>query len=161
MRSSIFDGSIFRARVDKEKVKIFPEGGLGYLIGPILALVSNSFISAYLQKYYTDVLGLAKWAPLFLILLQLLSVILIVAGNVLVGKLMNKLNTKAGKARPLLLVSIPLIILAFFVMFFFTPWPEAVGGEGNNVVTLVLVAVGYNLYFAVGYPHVIAKLEVY
>ena len=152
MRSSIFDGSIFRARVDKEKVKIFPEGGLGYLIGPILALVSNSFISAYLQKYYTDVLGLNKWAGIFLILLQLLSVILIVAGNILVGKLMNKLNTKAGKARPLLLVSIPLIILAFFVMFFFTPFPESAGGNGNDILAIVLVAVGYNLYFAVGYP---------
>ena len=152
MKSSFFDGSIFRARVDKEKAKIFPEGGLGYLIGPILALVSNSFISAYLQKYYTDILGLNKWAPVFLILLQVLSVVLIVAGNILVGKLMNKLNTKAGKARPLLLISVPLIILAFFVMFFFTPWPEAVGGQGNNILTLVMVAVGYNLYFAVGYP---------
>ena len=152
MKSSFFDSSIFRARVDKEKTKIFPEGGLGYLVGPILALISNSFISSYLQKYYTDVLGLNNWAPLFLILLQVLSVILVVAGNLLVGRLLNKLNTKAGKARPLLLVSIPLIILAFFVIFFFTPFPEAAGGNGNNVLTLVLVALGYNLYFSVGYP---------
>ena len=85
MRSSIFDSSIFSARVDKQKAKIFPEGGLGYLVGPILALISNSFISSYLQKYYTDVLGLNKWAPIFLILLQVLSVILIIAGNILVG----------------------------------------------------------------------------
>ena len=152
MRSSIFDGSIFRARVDKEKAKIFPEGGLGYLVGPVLALISNSFISSYLQKYYTDVLGLSSWAPLFLILLQVLSVILVIAGNILVGKLMNKLNTKAGKARPLLLISIPLIILAFFVIFFFTPRPQSAGGNGNDVLTLVMVALGYNLYFAVGYP---------
>ena len=152
MRSSIFDNSIFRARVDKERAKIFPEGGLGYLVGPVLALISNSFIASYLQKYYTDVLGLNKWAPLFLILLQVLSVILIIAGNILVGRLMNKLNTKAGKARPLLLISIPLVVLAFFVMFFFTPFPEAAGGTGNNVLTLVMVAVGYNLYFSVGYP---------
>ena len=152
MRSSIFDSSIFSARVDKQKAKIFPEGGLGYLVGPILALISNSFISSYLQKYYTDVLGLNKWAPIFLILLQVLSVILIIAGNILVGRLMNKLNTKAGKARPLLLVSIPLVILAFFVMFWFTPFPESAGGNGNDILTLVLVAVGYNLYFAVGYP---------
>ena len=110
MRSSIFDNSIFRARVDKEKAKIFPEGGLGYLVGPVLALISNSFIAAYLQKYYTDVLGLNKWAPFFLVLLQLVSVIFIVAGNIIVGKIMNKLNSKAGRARPLLLISIPLII---------------------------------------------------
>ena len=152
MRSSIFDHSIFRARVDKEKAKIFPEGGLGYLVGPILALVSNSFIAAYLQKYYTDVLGLNKWAPAFLVLLQLVSVIFIVAGNIIVGKLMNKLNSKAGRARPLLLISIPLIILAFFVMFFFTPFPDLMAGEKKNIGTLILVALGYNLYFAVGYP---------
>ena len=152
MRSSIFDHSIFRARVDKEKAKIFPEGGLGYLVGPILALVSNSFIAAYLQKYYTDVLGLNKWAPAFLVLLQLVSVIFIVAGNIIVGKLMNKLNSKAGRARPLLLISIPLIILAFFVIFFFTPFPDLMAGEKKNFVTLLMVALGYNLYFAVGYP---------
>ena len=152
MRSSIFDHSIFRARVDKEKAKIFPEGGLGYLIGPILALVSNSFIAAYLQKYYTDVLGLNKWAPAFLVLLQLVSVIFIVAGNIIVGKIMNKLNSKAGRARPLLLISVPLIILAFFVMFFFTPFPDLAAGEKKNFVTLLMVALGYNLYFAVGYP---------
>lgn len=152
MRSSIFDNSIFRARVSKEKVKLFPEGGLGYLVGPILALVSNSFIAAYLQKYYTDVLGLNKWAPFFLVLLQLVSVIFIVAGNIIVGKLMNKLNSKAGRARPLLLISIPLIILAFFVMFFWTPFPDVLAGEKKNFGTLVMVALGYNLYFAVGYP---------
>lgn len=152
MRSSIFDNSIFRARVSKEKAKIFPEGGLGYLVGPILALVSNSFIAAYLQKYYTDVLGINKWAPAFLVILQLVSVVFIVLGNVLVGKLMNKLNTKAGRARPLLLVSIPLIILAFFVMFFWTPFPDLLAGEKKNIWTLIMVAAGYNLYFAVGYP---------
>ena len=152
MRSSIFDNSIFRARVDKEKAKIFPEGGLGYLVGPVLALISNSFIAAYLQKYYTDVLGLNKWAPFFLVLLQLVSVIFIVAGNIIVGKIMNKLNSKAGRARPLLLISVPLIILAFFVMFFFTPFPDLAAGEKKNFVTLLMVALGYNLYFAVGYP---------
>ena len=151
MRSSIFDNSIFRARVSKEKAKIFPEGGLGYLIGPILALISNSFIAAYLQKYYTDVLGLSKLVPYYLVVLQLGSVAFIVAGNIIVGKLMNKLNSKAGRARPLLLISIPLIILAFFFMFFFSPMPKGDSGR-KNFITLLMVAIGYNLYFAVGYP---------
>ena len=66
--------------VDKTKAKLFPEGVLGYLAGPVLALISNSFIANYLLKYYTDVLGLQKSAPVFLILLQVLSVILVVAG---------------------------------------------------------------------------------
>lgn len=152
MKSSIFDKPLFGARVDKIKTKLFPEGLLGYLVGPILALISNSFISSYLQKYYTDVLGLSSWAPVFLILLQVLSVILVIAGNLIVGRLMNKFNTKAGKARPLLLVSLPLIVLAFFVMFFFTPLKATSGVNANGVVTCIFVALGYNLYFSVGYP---------
>lgn len=152
MRSSIFDKPIFRARVNKEKAKIFPEGALGYLLGPILALVSNSFIAAYLQKYYTDVLGLTSWAPYFLVVLQLGSVAFIVIGNIIVGKIMNKLNTKAGRARPLMLISIPLIVLAFAVMFWLTPYPDVNAGEKANFGVLLMIALGYNLYFAVGYP---------
>ena len=148
MKSSLFDKPLFRARVDKNKSKLFPEGAIGYLLGPILALVSNSFISSYLTKYYTDVLGLSNWAPLFLVLLQVLSVILVVAGNILVGKLMDKMVTKAGKARPLLLISLPLILLAFFAMFWFTPFPN----DDNKIAVLIMVAVGYNLYFSIGYP---------
>lgn len=152
MRSSIFDKPIFRARVNKEKAKIFPEGTFGYLLGPILALVSNSFIAAYLQKYYTDVLGLTTWAPYFLVVLQLGSVAFIVIGNIIVGKIMNKLNSKAGRARPLLLISIPLVVLAFAVMFWLTPYPDVNAGEKANFGVLLLIALGYNLYFAVGYP---------
>ena len=152
MRSSIFDKPIFRARVNKEKAKIFPEGALGYLLGPILALVSNSFIAAYLQKYYTDVLGLTTWAPYFLVVLQLGSVAFIVIGNIIVGKIMNKLNSKAGRARPLLLISIPLVVLAFAVMFWLTPYPDVNAGEKANFGILIMIALGYNLYFSVGYP---------
>ena len=152
MRSSIFDKPIFRARVSKEKAKIFPEGALGYLLGPILALVSNSFIAAYLQKYYTDVLGLTTWAPYFLVVLQLGSVAFIVIGNIIVGKIMNKLNSKAGRARPLLLISIPLVVLAFAVMFWLTPYPDVNAGEKANFGVLIMIALGYNLYFSVGYP---------
>lgn len=152
MKSSIFDKPLFRARVDKNNAKLFPEGALGYLVGPILALVSNSFIASYLQKYYTDVLGLSSWAPVFLILLQVLSVILVVTGNLVVGRLINKYNTKAGRARPLLLISLPLLVLAFFVIFFFTPMKASSGINENGLITCIMVAIGYNLYFSVGYP---------
>ena len=136
--------------VDKTKTKLFPEGALGYLVGPVLALISNSFIANYLLKYYTDVLGLQKSAPVFLILLQVLSVILVIAGNIIVGKLMNRFNTKFGRARPLMLVAIPLIALAFLTMFIFTPFPDEAGN--NHLLVLVMVTIGYNLYYAVGYP---------
>ena len=136
--------------VNKTKSKLFPEGALGYLVGPVLALISNAFIANYLLKYYTDVLGLQKSAPLFLILLQVISTALVIVGNIVVGKLMNKFNTKFGRARPLLLVAIPLIALAFVAMFLLTPFPK--DDKSNQTLVLIMVAVGYNLYYSIGYP---------
>lgn len=157
MKSSFFDKPIFEARVDKKKAKIFPEGALGYLVGPVLALLANSFLSSYVLKYYTDVLGLTNpWAGPFLVLLQVLSVILVVLGNIVVGKLMDKLVSKAGKARPLLLLSGPFVALALMTIFWITPLTERVVIPGqtpeNAGLVMVLTAVGYNLFYAVGYP---------
>ena len=156
MKTSFFDKPLFEARVDKKKAKLIPEGVLGYLVGPVLALLANSFISSYLLKFYTDVLGLTQeWAGPFLVLLQVLSVILVVIGNLLVGKIMNGLNSKAGRARPLLLISGPLMALALFCIFYFTPLTKYELGSAtpsNAALVLILTAVGYNLFYAVGYP---------
>lgn len=153
---SVFDHKIFKSQVKSEKVKIFPELSIGYFIGPVLALISNTFLSSYLNKYYTDVLGFTSWAASFAILLPIVSVIFVVLGNILVGLLMNKNSSKAGKARPLLLIGAPLTLLAFVVIFFVTPLPVAAeGGEillKDNIATLIWSAVGYNLYFAIAYP---------
>lgn len=143
--------SIFASRIKSANVKIFPEALLGYLLGPILALFSNSVINTYLLRYYTDVMDLnSPWAGngLFLVLLQVCSAIIIIIGNIVVGKLMEKKKTKVGKARPLLVAGLPLIALAIFVMFF-APFPEE---NSSNIWTLILIAVGYNLYYAIAYP---------
>ncbi len=155
-KKSVFDNPLLSTKVKSANVKIFPEGGLGYFIGPTLALLSNSILSSYLNRYMTDVLGLKG---LYLTLLPVISVIFVVLGNILVGRLMDHSRTRAGKARPLILLSIPLSILALLFLFIFTPvafgtnpeHPQLTVGNPSNV-TLALFAIGYNLWFAVAYP---------
>lgn len=155
-KKSLFDNPLLSTKVKSAKVKIFPEGGLGYFIGPTLALLSNSILSSYLNRYMTDVLGLTGT---YLTLLPVISVIFVVLGNILVGRLMDHSRTRAGKARPLILLSIPLSILALLFLFIFTPvafkdnpaHPGLTVGD-PSIATLALFAVGYNLWFAVAYP---------
>ena len=157
------NSKFFSSRIKSANVKLFPEAALGYLLGPIMALISNAIINSYLLRYYTDVMGLGddSWvgSSLFLVLLQVLSAVIIVIGNIVVGKLMDKVKTKNGKARPLLIASLPLIALAIFVLFFAPfPWKEgAIPGtlkldESTALWAMIIMAVGYNLYYAICYP---------
>ena len=155
------NSKFFSSRIKSANVKLFPETALGYLLGPIMALISNAIINTYLLRYYTDVMGLGRddWAgsSLFLVLLQVLSAVIIVIGNIVVGKLMDKVKTKNGKARPLLIASLPLIALAIFVLFFAPfPWAEEGGvlklNKDTALVSMIVMAVGYNLYYAICYP---------
>ena len=157
------NSKFFSSRIKSANVKLFPEAALGYLLGPIMALISNAIINSYLLRYYTDVMGLGddSWvgSSLFLVLLQVLSAVIIVIGNLVVGRLMDKVKTKNGKARPLLIASLPLIALAIFVLFFAPfPWSEgAIPGtlklDTNTALwSMIVMAVGYNLYYAICYP---------
>ena len=156
------NSKFFSSRIKSANVKLFPEAALGYLLGPIMALISNAIINSYLLRYYTDVMGLGSddWtgSSLFLVLLQVLSAVIIVIGNLVVGKLMDKVKTKNGKARPLLIASLPLIALAIFSLFFAPfPWKENTLGiltldEGTALWSMIIMAVGYNLYYAICYP---------
>ncbi len=152
-KKSVFENPLLSTKVKSANVKIFPEGGLGYFIGPTLALLANSILSNYLNMYMTNVLGLNTWAPTFFTLLPVISVIFVVLGNIVVGRLMDRCRTKAGKARPLLLVSVPLSILALLVLFTFAPGVEGLAdSDSSRMITLVMLAVGYNLWFAIAYP---------
>ena len=94
---SIFENPILSTKVKSARAKIFPEGGLGYFIGPTLALLTNSVLSSYFNKYLTDVLNMNVWASWFVTWLPVVSVIFVVLGNILVGRLMDRNRTKAGK----------------------------------------------------------------
>ena len=151
-KKSFFDNPILRTRVKSANAKIFPEGLIGFFLGPTLALISNSVLSSYLNTYFTNVLDMNNWAATFFTILPVISVIFVVAGNILVGRLMDHLKTRAGKARPILLLALPLCILALLVIFIFSPFATADSEGSTQMLALVLLAIGYNLWFAIAYP---------
>ena len=157
-KKSFFETGLMRSKIKSQTVSLFPEAGLGYLLGPILALVGNGVINIWLIQYWDKVLGLGGWNPLFETLLPIISAIVIVIGNVLVGKLMERKPSLAGKARPLILISMPFLLVAMLVLF--NPWifpaaaDEATGGDFSQggLLASVLIAIGYNLYYAIAWP---------
>lgn len=112
----------------------------GYLIGPFGALLSSGIFTSILQNYFTDVL---KLNLTFLTTLQLFSTIFIVASNLIVGQLIERTKTLAGKARPWILLSALTLSVASILMFI-------VPFEG--IAKMIWIAIAYNLYYAVAYP---------
>ena len=136
--------------IKKNNVTLIPEGAIGYFIGPTLALLANSVMSNYFNKYMSDVLHINSWAKGFFTWLPVISVIFVVIGNIIVGKLMDNNVSRAGKARPLLLLSVPLSLLALLFLFVFCPYNAL--NDSWHTGALVCIAIGYNLWFAFAYP---------
>ncbi len=148
-KTSVFD-KLPPSLIKKNNVTLFPEGAIGYLVGPTLALLANSVLSNYFNKYMSDVLHINTWASAFFTWLPVVSVIFVVIGNILVGKLMDNSKSRNGKARPLLLLSLPISLLALLFLFVFSPYKA--GSDSWHTGALICIAIGYNLWFAFAYP---------
>ena len=148
-KGSVFD-KLPPSLIKKNNVTLIPEGAIGYLVGPTLALLANSVLSNYFNKYMTDVLHINSWASAFFTWLPVISVIFVVLGNILVGRLMDNIHSKNGKARPLLLVSVPISLLALLFLFVFSPYKA--DSTTWHTGALICIAIGYNLWFAFASP---------
>ena len=118
-KKSVFDNPILSTKVKSANVKL-PEIIFGYFIGPIGALLASGIFTSFLNNYWTEVLfkgQLTQGVQSFLTLLPLLSAILIVAGNLIAGQLIEKTRTRAGKARPWILLSSVLLGVSCILMF--------------------------------------------
>ncbi len=138
-KKNVWSGSLPGTWVKTDDVRL-PELLFGYFIGPFGALLSSGIFTSILQNYFTDVL---KLDLTFLSALQLISTVLIVAVNLVVGQLIERTGGVAGKARPWILLS-ALTLSVSCVLMFLVPF------EGT--AKMVWVAVAYNLYYAVAYP---------
>ncbi len=134
---------VFQTKITSANVQI-KEMLLGYFIGPFLAFISNAIFGTYLNRYYTDVIGLTNWAHTFAVLMPMVSVIFVILGNLFIGRLIDNNRSAHGKARPFLLKAAPLVVIAI-IMLFLAP-------NNGSALTLVWIAVSYNLYYAVAYP---------
>ncbi len=155
-RKSLFENPVFATRVKSANVKA-PELLFGYFLGPFGALLASGIFTSFLNRYWTDVLfvnykdadgALPAFITTFLTLLPMLSAILIVAGNLVAGQLIERTKTRGGKARPWILLSSVLLAAACILMFVI----PAGNGEKAPVAAMVLTAVAYNLYYSVAYP---------
>ena len=139
-KQGIWNNPLFRSKINSPNVRP-PEMLIGYFIGPFGALLSSGIFTGMLQKYLTDVL---KLDLNFLTGLQLLSTILIVIANLVVGQLIERTHTLAGKARPWILLS-ALTLSVACVLMFVVPFDDP-------VAKMVWIAIAYNLYYAVALP---------
>ena len=153
-KKSFFETGLMRSRIKSRTVSLFPEAGLGYLLGPILALFCNGVVNVWLVQYWHNVIGMGSWAPWLETLIPLVSSAIIIVGNILVGRLMERKPSLAGKARPLILLGMPLIAVALVLLFVF-PVPGAAdegkilagtAGMEGGIAASICAAVGYNLF---------------
>lgn len=138
-KSKLWNTGFTSSLAQKDKVTL-PETLLGYLVGPFGAMLSSGLFVSFLQTYLGDVLGLNAG---FLSVLQLVSTVLIVAANLIVGQLIERTRVLAGKARPWILLS-ALTLSVASVLMFIVPF--------QGTARYVWIAIAYNLYYAVAYP---------
>ena len=137
--------------IKKDNVTIFPEGAMGYLIGPTMAALANSVLANYYNTYMSNVLNINKWAGWFFTWIPVISVVFVIFGNILVGRLMDRNRTSAGKARPLLLLSVPISLVSLMILFVLSPYVNETM-QNRQTIALILMAVGYLGWFGFAYP---------
>ena len=139
MATKLLERRVFNSQV-KSKNVTGKEKWLGYLVGPIGALLLNAVLASYLNIYYTDVLKLTTiWGGLFLTLFPLVSKGIDAVTNVLMGYVIDRTKTKQGKARPWLLLSAPLVTITGVLLF--------VVPNGSETLQVIWVLLSYNLFY--------------
>ena len=142
-KRTIMDRNVFRSRVRSADVTR-GEKWLGYLLGPAGALLLNAVLATYLNVYYTDVLKLTTvWGGAFLVVFPIISKIIDAITNVIMGYVIDRTRTSQGKARPLLLLSAPLLAVTG-ILLFTVP-------NGSETVQVIWVMISYNLFYSFAY----------
>ena len=143
MAAKFLEKRIFNSQV-KSKNVTGKEKWLGYLFGPIGALLLNAILATYLNIYYTDVLKLTVISGgLFLAIFPLVSKGIDALTNVLMGYIVDRTKTKQGKARPWLLLSAFLVPITGVLLF--------VVPNGSTLLQAIWVLISYNLFYSFAY----------
>lgn len=120
---------------------------LGYVIGPYGMLVVQSIVNSYYNQYMTDVLGFtadrALWMASFMVLFPVLSKLFDAVTNIVMSKVIDSTTCRQGKVRPWLIMSIPLVVISVFLLF----WMPFSGPRTQ----VAWVAFSYVLYYCVSF----------
>ncbi len=136
-----FSGPLLNSRIKSQNTTA-KEQWLGYLIGPAGALLLNAMLAqGFLNVFYTDELGMSGvWGGMFLVIFPILSKILDAITNLIMGAIIDKTRTAQGKARPWLLLSIPLVVITG-ILLYFVPY------KASTTVKVIWIIISYNLYY--------------
>ncbi len=132
---------IFNSAVKSANVK-GPEKWLGYFFSPAFIYISYFCVGVnYINMYWTDVLKLGGFAGgAFLALLPVVSKIIDVITNFVMGQIIDHTRTAQGKVRPWILLSAPFVAIAGILLY---TVPQA-----GQLVQAIWVGISYNLFFA-------------
>lgn len=148
-KKSVFENPVLSTKVKSANVKPV-EALIGYLVGPFCGMLANCVFGSYLVEYFRKVLFAEEIAAgnagieTFLLIFPILSAILIVAGNLVAGQIIERTRTRAGKARPYILLSSVLVAVASVLMF--------IQPIDNTVFKAIWLVIAYNLFYAVAFP---------
>ena len=135
LSSRIFDSRVKSANVSQK------ERWLGYLLGPAGAMLLTGVIGTYINQFYTDVVQVSHlWGGAFLVIFPMISKIIDAITNVIMGRIIDITKSRQGKARPWLLISIPLMALTAVLLF---TVPNA-----GDTVKIVWIFLSYNLFYS-------------
>lgn len=142
--NKFFNNALLKTKVTSANVK-WKESIFGYFIGPFCGMLTSQIFVTYLNMYWTDVLGIQSDAgKLFFTLMPLISIVFIIIGNFVAGRLIDRTKTSQGKARPYLLLAAVLLVPAGILLYAIP--------AGNVIMQLIVIAIAYNLYYSVAYP---------
>lgn len=112
---------------------------LGYLVGPsLMYLMTTALSGTYLMQFYTDVIGVSGSV---IIMMPIISKIAVAVMNVLFSTLINKTNTRQGKARPWLLAS-GIILPLSGILLYMVP-------QASFKIQLLWILFSYNFFFVI------------
>lgn len=137
----ILSSKMLNSRITGENITS-KEKWLGYLVGPSGALLVNALLAqGFLNVFYTDELGMSGvWGGMFLVVFPVLSKILDAVTNLIMGVIIDKTHTVQGKARPWLLLSVPLVVICG-ISLYLVPLNASVPVKAAYIIFT------YNLYY--------------
>ena len=143
-RRELFAFKALDSRIQSANVKS-SEKWLGYFVGPmIISMCYFVTASTYLNVFYTDVLKVgAIWSGAFLTVMPIVSKIIDAITNLIMGYVIDRTKSRQGKARPWILISAPVLLVAGILLY---AVPQA-----SQTVQVVWITVSYNLFYAVAY----------
>ena len=142
MSKSFWNLPVLNSRTDKQNVNLW-EMAFGYFLGPLCVLSMTCVVSTYYLTFYRTYDDVVSQGA-FLVLLPLISVIPMALANILVGIILGKWKTLQGKARPLILIGGPLLLISGIVMFIIPYFSLG--------FRMIWMAVTYNLFAALANP---------